>query len=324
VALFAALCVFAATPAFSRVLFIDQFPHFQTFDNFDNCYYDGTCYENRCDNLLSGWYSPVFRSALPDPPSIRHWWVIDQQTPSNWDSSRTPVDCDNLNTGPCADHTSGVPGGGKYLYAESSACYNIIFHVVSPTFLFNNTGAVISFWYYIFGVDVDITTPARISIDLSINNGSWTEFFAIQGGQGERWNYARIPIDDFIGNNATHAEPTPVTFRFVARTAINNANDNFFSDVAIDDVYVTQNGAPNSSEPYIEPNETRPPPIVPSPIVEEEGGDGLTDEEIIGIVIGIVGGACCLCCLLCLCLLALLLIISPRKPPDQQGGGGGL
>jgi len=310
------LCL--AGSATAKVLFIDHFPHFQTFDSWNDCYYDGTCYENRCDKLSAGWYNPYFRAAKPDPPSIRHWWVIDQQSPSNWDlDTRDPVACDQVRTGPCADHTTGIEGKGKYMYAESTACFGITFEVRTPTFLFNNTGASISFWYYLFGEDVDGT--ASIALDLSVNNGTWRNLWTVAGNKGQQWNYHIHYIQDIIGNNATTSDPTPVTFRFVAVTS--SPSDAFYSDLAFDDVYITQDDAPNTSEPYIEPNDTKP-LEVPSPVAGGDGGDGLTDAEIAGIVVGIVGGACCLCCLLCLCLLALLLIISPRKPPEEQAQGG--
>eukprot|EP01087_Luapelamoeba_hula_P007018 TRINITY_DN170_c0_g1_i1.p1 TRINITY_DN170_c0_g1~~TRINITY_DN170_c0_g1_i1.p1 ORF type:complete len:324 (-),score=32.86 TRINITY_DN170_c0_g1_i1:122-1093(-) len=311
---------FALCAVESRILFIDQFPHFQTFDNWDLCYYDGTCYELSCPNLQSGWYNPTFRATLPNPPEIRNWWVIDQQTPSNWaEFTRDPVECtngnvDNLFTGPCTDHTSKVANKGKYLYAEATACFQSFFDVVTPTFMFSNTGALMSFYYYFYGTNIDgATFQAQISID----NGTWTDVYqhTVTGNGLTSWRYIAVDLDPFL-NNATADTPVPATFRFRALTG-----QNYYSDMAIDDVYWTQDGAANSSSPYIEPNRTSaPPPNIASPIVTKEGGDGLSDGEIAGIVVGIVGGVCCLCCCLCLCLIAMVIIISPRKPPQEASG----
>jgi len=116
-----------------------------------------------------------------------------------------------------------------------------------------------------------------------------------------------------------------VQFRFIAFAA-GTDDSQWRNDIAIDEFLATQAGAPSELVPYIDP-----PPVNDTDttgggitVITEGGGDGITDGQIAGIVVGVVGGLL-LCCLLLIALIVvLLLIVSPRKPqgPVPVGDAG--
>jgi len=313
-------------------------PYYQTFDSWDECFYDGVCYEKQCNHLRGNMYNPLFVGRLPNPPgAIRHWWVKAGQTPSNWDSTRKPVACGSMVTGPCNDHTFGN-SSGKYLYAESSACFGVAFHVITPSIAFTNTTKSVAFKYFFFGADLKAAgaNPAKLFLDYTLDNATtWNTITTItanaptsnvQASSTAAWNsYNSGSLDATLG-----ASPVTVIFRLRALTAgIIDVSNLWKGDLALDDLIITQDGAPPPTVPYVDFNCTATgtcgPPLQTTSgggvtNVSKGDGDGLTDGEIAGIVIGIVGGALFLCCLLLCLLLLLLLLISPRKPPSGDDG----
>jgi hypothetical protein len=310
----------------------DRLPYFQTFDTWDLCYYDGVCYEQRCDNLRGGFYNPIFQDNINSPDGIerRHWWVSDIQTSSNWNPSRVPVACGSLTTGPCNDHTLGAGDNGRFMYAETSACNGVQFHLITPSIAFSNASKVISFWYYQFGTDLGTTPLGYLTVEASSNNGSsWQLLTTITNPAAPgtaAWQLRTLPLDGVTGFTV---DDVVGVFRFIYKAGGNSGGAGFRQDFAIDDIFITQDGANANITEWVDYNCTSDPACIPLETTSTTGvlqitggdGDGLTEEEIIGIVIGIVGGAICLCCCLCILLIILLLIISPRKPPD---GGGDL
>lgn len=93
----------------------------------------------------------------------------------------TPTDF----TGP----SSGVNGGGKYLYLESnpSLCQTNMNAYLESTCLKAGpqpSACDLDFYYHMYGKDT-----GRLKVEISINNGaSWNEVFSVSGNQGNQWN----------------------------------------------------------------------------------------------------------------------------------------
>jgi len=326
--------VFFSSPVSPHLLTVqgDQLPYWQTFDSWDTFFYDGVCYEQQCSHLRGGFFNPLFQDIKPTGYEARNVWVIAGQTPSNWagTTTRTPVACGSVVTGPCFDFNTGNTTG-KYLYAESSGCFGAAFHVISPTIVFTNTTKSISFKYFFFGSDVPSST---INLAYSTDNSTtWHTITTITATKGTNiaasstsaWqSYNSGSLDALTGLGTV---PVNVEFRWIITTADVSGND-WKSDVGLDNVIITQDGAPPPTAPWIDFNCTAVgtcgPPLETTSgggivDVSSGDGDGLTDGDIAGIVVGIVGGAFLLCCCLLLLLLLLLLLISPRKPPTEGG-----
>jgi len=214
------------------------------------------------------------------------------------------------------------------MYAESSSCYGVTFYVISPTIVFDNTGAELSFYSYMFGASLDNTgsagaSAAILNVEVSIDNGTnWSNVYSTSGQSQtdsvSAWDKVTLDLDGAIGGPASGSNPITTVYRFFAISADDTRRRAYFGDIAIDDVVWTQDGAGPVGPPFIDVNNSRTP--VPSTMKGRKrkgGGDGLSTGAIIGIVVGIVGGACILCCLLCLLLLGVLLWVSPRHAPDQ-------
>jgi len=338
-------CIFAfffAVPSYE--LIITQFPHYQTFDSWNECYELVTCYEQACV-LEAGWVNEDFAGmeTLHTGFDIRNWWVKSGRTTSNtFRDNGTTLACDVLTTGPCGDATSGH---GNYIYAEASGCFGSRFRARSPYFVFTQSPASLSFSYYMFGqgIDPNVTQyglqpdgsympSAVLAWFISYDNGTTYNLLKEYYGQ-EAPVFPNGPwFRDTVTIHFTVPLPVLVVFRLEAI-----APGNFYGygsqrvwqgDIAVDDVLITQFNASNITTPYIQPtiNSTTPTPV---PINHNTGnlgggGGGLSNGAIAGIVVGVVGGLCCLCLLLLLLILLVLLIVSPRKPSGGGGGGGGL
>jgi subtilisin-like proprotein convertase family protein len=93
----------------------------------------------------------------------------------------TPTDF----TGP----SSGVNGGGKYLYIESnpSLCKPNMMAYLESTCLKSGpqpSACDVDFYFHMYGKD-----SGRLGLEISLNNGaSWDEIFSVTGDKGNQWN----------------------------------------------------------------------------------------------------------------------------------------
>lgn len=86
VRVFAGLLVLCAL---SQSLVVTKFPHFQTFDSWDECSYAGTCYEKVSSS------PPI--EAVEFYNQSRNWWITEGQTSSNVDwETRNPLTCSEV------------------------------------------------------------------------------------------------------------------------------------------------------------------------------------------------------------------------------------
>lgn len=177
-------------------------PHTQTFDLWNNCSGATTCEAVNC-NLFNGW-----RNAPNNVVDEIDWRTFSGTTAT-------------AQTGPSGDNTTG---NGRYLYLESSACFNKQAVLVSPCFdLANAVLPEASIYYNMLG-----TTMGELHVDV-LADGEWIEDFVspLIGNQGQGWKKWSLNLAPLVGKE--------VTFYFRGITG-----SSFYSDIALDDFSIEQ------------------------------------------------------------------------------------
>jgi PKD repeat protein len=205
--------------AFSQC--INKFPYKEDFEKFRN-----TQIISSCDATVKG--------------DTANGWIQDPNDNGDWraDTSGTP----STGTGPGATDTTSGNGFGKdynpgtlngiYMYTEASSsvgCTGAVINLLSPCFDFSASSKFfrLQFAYHMFGSGM-----GSLFVDV-FNNGVWTNaVWAIAGNQGESWLRADVPLGKFNGNNVQ------IRIRSVM-------GPNFLSDMAIDDISITEYFPPN-------------------------------------------------------------------------------
>gem|GEM_PF-1736303 len=180
---------------------ISSFPYNQNFDGLALCANTAfACAADGACALGSGWTNGSGDDI--------DWSVDDQATPSG-------------STGPSGDHTSG---NGRYLYTESSSCYNNNGDLLSPCFNLSGAGsASLSFWHHLYGA-----TMGSLSLQVSTNEGTtWSgNVWTLSGDQGNAWQQANVDLSSYAGST--------IRLRFRGTTGTS-----YTSDMAIDDVEIS-------------------------------------------------------------------------------------
>ena len=132
------------------------------------------------------------------------------------------------NTGPNADHTTGVPGSGTYVYTEASSSGSPA-RLESP--VVNLTGIAspaVAFYFHAYGSDLD-----RTYIEVNDGNG-WVILDSIVGqfqtSSSDPWLYYEVSLLSYLN------QTIQVGWRTVRGTS-------FRGDFSIDDIFVG-NGSP--------------------------------------------------------------------------------
>lgn len=189
-----------------------SFPYSHDFENFSLCGTNNDCGATTC-TLANGW-----NNSTNGTHDVIDWRTNDGPTASG-------------STGPPSDHTLGT-SSGKYLYLEASGnCDSSLAILQSPCI--DLTGTIspqLEFWYHMNGADMGI-----LSVDV-FNGTEWAlDRFKISGNQGSSWNLANVSLIDFIGKT--------IVLRFRGKTG-----SDFTSDIAIDDINLSENtSAPSSA-----------------------------------------------------------------------------
>ncbi|MCD4679498.1 MAG: hypothetical protein K8S00_03830, partial [Bacteroidales bacterium] len=177
------------------------FPHLETFDSNPTLY--GSC--NNHVILDNNWINEL----PPIEPASNTDWTPRQGT--------TPTG----NTGP----SSGYGGSGKYLFTESSSCYNRNAYLTSPPLdLTSLPDPVCTFQYSMYGA-----TMGSLSVVVSGDFGAtWSPVeWTLSGNQGNAWYGAAIDLGPWAGIYG-------VKVRWMALTGTS-----LTSDMAIDHVLFT-------------------------------------------------------------------------------------
>lgn len=200
--------------AFSQC--ISKFPYKEDFEKFRKTQTTSSCDATIVGDTANGW--------TQDPNDNGDWRA---------DTSGTT----STGTGPGAtDSTSGNGTGkdynpgtinGIYMYTEASSsvgCTNSVINLLSPCFDFsaNSKYYRLQFAYHMFG-----TGMGSLFVDI-FDNGVWNNaVFSIAGNQGEKWLRADVPLGKYNGNKVQ------IRIRSVM-------GSNFLSDMAIDDISITE------------------------------------------------------------------------------------
>jgi hypothetical protein len=186
---------------------ISSFPYTETFDGLTNS-------------------SPGYGCTADGSVTIGDCWSNYVGDDIDWDVFSGSTG--SSGTGPSDD----VTGGGKYLYTESSSCYNSTGAVISPIFDVSSlTTPFLTFYYHMYGTDM-----GTLTVYASTDNGStWTSVWTLSGDQGNSWNEANINLGAYSGSTALLLKFEGVT------------GSDFTSDMAIDEITLEE--APACPDP---------------------------------------------------------------------------
>jgi len=180
---------------------VNSFPFTQNFDSWSNSIPEVSCTPDGSVSLNDCWENQSGDNI--------DWDIFDGPTSSN-------------NTGPTTDYS----GSGKYLYTETSSCFESTGHIISPNFdLTSLDNAILQFYYHMYGADM-----GTLSVQVSIDGGSnWSaDIWSLSGDQGDQWQVATVQLGSYVSSNN-------FVFRFKAVTGTS-----FTSDMAIDEISITE------------------------------------------------------------------------------------
>ena len=186
---------------------ISSFPYTETFDGLTNS-------------------SPGYGCTADGSVTIGDCWSNYVGDDIDWDVFSGSTG--SSGTGPSDD----VTGGGKYLYTESSSCYNSTGAVISPIFDVSSlTTPFLTFYYHMYGTDM-----GTLTVYASTDNGStWTSVWTLSGDQGNSWNETSLNLGAYSGSTALLLKFEGVT------------GSDFTSDMAIDEITLEE--APACPDP---------------------------------------------------------------------------
>lgn len=127
------------------------------------------------------------------------------------------------NTGPDFDHTLGT-AAGKYIYLESSACFQQTALLLSPCIdLTTSSGPALQFWYHMFGAAM-----GQLHVDV-FSGGNWINdvMNPIAGDKGNAWLQTTVDLTPYNGQ--------VISIRFRAITGGGPQ-----SDLALDDINILE------------------------------------------------------------------------------------
>ena len=137
----------------------------------------------------------------------------------------------SMETGPIGDHTTG---SGVYVYTEASipAIMGETAHIETPSIdLSTAASPVLSFWYHMYGADID-------DLVVAVDGGSgYVNVVTIPGEQhyseADPWTQIQADLSSFVGS--------VVTVRFTG-----TRGPDFRGDMAVDDILVSEPMAPTA------------------------------------------------------------------------------
>ncbi|XP_067322389.1 IgGFc-binding protein-like [Anolis sagrei] len=165
-------------------------------------------------------------------------WMQSDTDSFDWTRHKGPTS--SSTTGPSFDHTTGE---GYFIYLQSNeANPGDVAHLVSPTCT-SDGPRCFSFWYHMYGVARTMALYVYVVLDGGAPEMVWSE----TGNQGNRWKKAEISI--------THTGRLQMILEGMR-------GEDFRSDVAVDDIYVTDGYCPGHLIPTT-PVTTTTPVFVP-------------------------------------------------------------
>lgn len=185
---------------------------FEPFTSFPICSTSSNCESTNC-TLGNGW-----TNALNNTYDNIDWRINQGSSPTS-------------STGPTGDHTTT---SGKYIYLESSLCYEQEAILLSPCYDLSVTGnPIFSFWYHMYGSDM-----GELHVDVLAEDGVHNDIIPVRSGnQGNFWKKDSVSLAQFIGQT--------ISIRFRGITG-----EDIRSDMALDDIGM-YDGPTGISETFI-------------------------------------------------------------------------
>lgn len=193
----------------ARNVLINTYPYNQSFDNLSSCSVANG--PQTCDLSAEDWVQA--NNGVEDDDD----WRIDNGGTGSG------------GTGPSDDRTLGN-GTGNYLYTEASGTSNRSNIVYSPCFEITGlTNPILAFFYHMTGSDM-----GTLWVEATANGGAtwdtlWTQTGEVQLAETDPWTLETISLSAYINQT--------LTFRFHGLTG-----GGFESDMALDDIYVGEDG----------------------------------------------------------------------------------
>nr|XP_016853067.1 PREDICTED: IgGFc-binding protein [Anolis carolinensis] len=149
-------------------------------------------------------------------------WMQSDTDSFDWTRHKGPTS--SSTTGPSFDHTSGE---GFFIYLKSNkANPGDMAHLLSPTCA-SKGPRCFHFWYHMYGVARTMALHVYVVLDGGSPELVWSE----TGNQGDRWKKAEVSI--------AHTGRLQIILEGVR-------GEDFRSDVAVDDIYMTRGYCPES------------------------------------------------------------------------------
>eukprot|EP00111_Clytia_hemisphaerica_P009451 TCONS_00027721-protein len=135
-------------------------------------------------------------------------------------------------TGPSSDHTTGTKSG-KYIYMEASSTYLSRKHEGDVARLVSRVVQVprvcFTFYYHMYGRDM-----GSLRVNVRFKNGTEVNRWNITGNQGDRWQSARISVEN------------PEDFQFIIEAV---RGGHWSGDIAVDDFSIAVGSCPEVRDP---------------------------------------------------------------------------
>ncbi len=200
---------------------VQSIPFIENFNSFNNCSTDNDCEAVTCD-LRNG-----FKNYINNEEDDIDWRVNSGSTISS-------------GTGPSGDHTSG---SSRYIYIEASGvCSQKTASFTSPCILIDRNDAALTFWYHMYGVNVD-----SLSVDIFDGTIWHNDQLEISGNKGNQWLKATVQLTAYFNKT--------IKVRINGRTGTNYLSDIAIDDFGIDEyVSLEEDELNNSISIYPNPN----------------------------------------------------------------------
>uniref|UniRef100_A0A803SQJ8 MAM domain-containing protein n=1 Tax=Anolis carolinensis TaxID=28377 RepID=A0A803SQJ8_ANOCA len=154
-------------------------------------------------------------------------WMQSDTESFDWTRHKGPTS--SSTTGPSFDHTTGE---GFFIYLKSNeANRGDVAHLLSPTCA-SNGPRCFRFWYHMYGVARTMALHVYVVLDGGSPELVWSE----TGNHGDRWKKAEVSI--------AHTGRLQIILEGVR-------GEDFRSDVAVDDIYVTDGYCPGKTALWV-------------------------------------------------------------------------
>lgn len=190
----------------------------------DTSIWNSTSFLTACSTLSAPWTENFDGAGWAPTTTTNPCWTFTPTSGYRWqlDNNNTG----SSSTGPSADHTTGIPGSGNYIYTEASSglAGSVATFSTPPTDLTGLANPALYFWKHFYGADID-------SFFVEVDNGSGFQVIYSSQGDGPQTDELDPWTDEILDLNAFAGQTITVQFRA-------KRGPSFAGDMAIDDVKI--------------------------------------------------------------------------------------